>query len=432
MSTSDMSTAPCNGDSTSMTSRRILFIIRSYRPDQVGGGAKSVQTLAEGLVERGHDVHILRLAPRGEEAATLRAGMEAGVTGPGKPTLHVLPIRNIYWPYDKRRRSPAMKAVWHTLDLWNFRAARDVRQMLDIIRPDVVNTSIIDGFSTAILREAKRSGARLIHTMRDYYLICSRSGMYRAGENCTSLCSGCKVVAGVNRRQTRNVDMFLSNSAFVAETHRRHGAFGDDKPCAVQWNVNDRPLVPEARALADGAPMVFGYIGRLAPTKGVEKLIEAVRQLPQGGRPWSLVIAGDGEPGYVEGLKAQAAGDPRVKFLGWQAAEDFYGAVDVVVCPSVYNEPLPRVIYEAYGFALPVVASRVGGNPEVVTPGETGELYEGEDAAELAEKIQHFRTLPAETYAHYSAGALDMGGVFTSGAVIDRYESHLEKLFDAA
>ncbi|RSV35872.1 glycosyltransferase [Sphingomonas sp. ABOLD] len=412
-----------------MASRRILFIIRSYRPDQVGGGAKSVQTLAEGLANRGHDVHVLRLCPTGEEAATLRAAADAGITGPGKPTLHVLPIRNIYWPHDKKPHSGAAKALWHLLDLYNPWAVRDLRRLLKDLRPEVINTSIIDGFSTAILRTAKRSGARLIHTMRDYYLICSRSGMYRAGKNCETLCASCQVVRTINRHQVQHVDLFLSNSEFVAKTHRRHGAFGREKPCAVQWNVNDQPLASAHRTLDDTAPIRFGYIGRLAPTKGVETLIEAAGKLPQEGRDWSLVIAGDGAPDYVAQLRALAKDHPCIHFIGWQPATQFYDMVDLVICPSVYNEPLPRVIYEAYGLAVPVVASKVGGNPEVVTPGVCGELYDGDSAAGLAEKLGLFRQIASEDYARYSSGALAMGAMFTPDRVVDSYEAHLQTLF---
>ncbi|WP_084582922.1 glycosyltransferase family 4 protein [Sphingomonas azotifigens] len=412
-----------------MAPKRILFIIRSYVPDQVGGGAKSVQALAEGLAARGHDVHVLRLCPPGEEATTLAAAAGAGITGAGKPMLHVLPIRNIYGPYDNGHHTRAAKAVWHLIDLYNPWAARDLRRLLAMLRPDVVNTSIIDGFSTTILREAKRSGARLIHTMRDYYLICSRSGMYRAGKNCETLCASCKVVRSINRRQVQHVDLFLSNSSFVAETHRNHGVFGREKPCAVQWNVNDQPLAPTHRTLDEAAPIRFGYIGRLAPTKGVETLIEAARALPQDGRAWSLAIAGDGAPDYVAQLRALANGHPCIHFVGWQAAPKFYGMVDLVICPSVYNEPLPRVIYEAYGVAVPVVASRVGGNPEVVTPGVCGELYDGDSASDLAEKIGLFRQISSEGYARYSAGALAMGATFAPDKVVDSYESHLQSLF---
>lgn len=416
-----------------MTPLRILFIIRSYRPDPgVGGGAKSVQTLAEGLQARGHDVHVLRLAPKGREASVLAEAQAAGIVGPGKPQLHVVPIRNVYWPWDNQPHGQAAKTLWHAIDRFNPWAARDVRRVLRALRPDVVNTSIIDGFSTAILREAKRTGSRLIHTMRDYYLICSRSGMYRSGRNCERLCGECKLVRDINRHQTKFVDLFLSNSDFVARTHRNFSAFAPEKPCAVQLNVNDRPLVAAPRELDQTRPLVFGYIGRLAPTKGVEKLIEAARALGDKGRDWSVVIAGDGASAYVDSLKALAADIPQVRFLGWRSADDFYSAVDLVICPSVYNEPLPRVIYEAYGFALPVIASRVGGNPEVIREGETGELYDGEDPAELAANMQRFRDMSNARYTTYSAGALALGAMFTPDAVIDAYEGYLGRVLDAA
>lgn len=406
-----------------MSSKRILFVIRSYPPDGIGGAMRSTQALAEGLVARGHDVHILRLAPK-EAIGELQAkALAAGVTGEGKPKLHILPIRNLYWPYGKARHSNLAKAMWHALDLHNPFAARDVRQFLADLRPDVVNTSVIDGFSPSILREIRRSGARLIHTMRDYYLICARSGMFRDGHSCKTLCGSCKLVRNVNRLHTGHVDLFLSNSAYVARQHREQGVFPAQTPCAVQWNINDLPLATETHLPASDK-IVFGFIGRLAPTKGVEKLIEAARLLGAGGREWELRIAGGGEDAYVEGLKVQARDMRNVRFLGWSDPTAFNRQVDVVICPSVYPEPLPRVIYEAYGFARPVIASDVGGNPEVVDAGRTGFLYPAQDPRALAERMQAFREMPEDAFRALSSGAREFGQQFTAEAVFDAFEAH--------
>ncbi|MGE2836583.1 glycosyltransferase family 4 protein [Mycobacterium sp. SMC-4] len=411
-----------------MIPKRILFVIRSYSPDQVGGGAKSVQTLAEGLAARGHDVHVLRLAPRGEESDYLKRAEEAGVAGPGKPQLHIAPLRNIHWPFGKEEHTKASKLLWHAIDMHNPWAALDVRRLLREIKPDIVNTSIIDGFSPSIWREIQRSGAKLIHTMRDYYLICARSSMYRNGRNCDSLCGSCKVIRTINRRRLRQADLLLANSGFVADTHKRFAGLPADLRTAVQWNVNERPIVTDIRSLWSES-IVFGYIGRLAPTKGVDILLDAVTQMPADGRNWSLLIAGDGPSAYVEKLKASAEALPNVKFLGWTAPEEFYAQIDVLVCPSVYNEPLPRVIYEAYGFAIPVIASRVGGHPEIVTDGDSGRLYKGDDSRCLAECMQTFRNMPHHGYQEYSAGALLHGQKFTPAAVLDSFEDHMAALF---
>lgn len=407
--------------------RRFLFVSRPYAPGKVAGAAKSVQALAEGLQRRGHDVHVVRLTPRGEEAAFAAQARAEGFDAPDRPKIHFLPIRNIYWPYDLVPRGVAAKTVWHLIDLHNLRAQADFRRLLRQIRPDVVNTSVIDGFSPAIFATAKSTGARLVHTMRDYYLICKRAGMFRKGRNCEGLCGSCKAAAAVNRLNLRHVDLFLANSDFVAQTHRDHGAIRPDQPCHVQWNANDQPRRSAGRGL--GETLVFGYIGRIAPYKGLDRLLEAVASPIAAARPWELHVAGSGEEGFLNGLKEKYGHLPNVKFLGWSAPQDFYEKIDVLVCPSTYNEPLPRVIYEGYAHGLPVIASAVGGNPEVVAEGETGLLYPAEDAAALARAMEGFLAMAPEDYAARSRAALAFSARFTPDAVIDAYERRIEELF---
>ena len=405
--------------------RRFLFVIRTYYPGQMGGAAKSVRTLAEELLRRGHDVHIARLVPKGRKAEFEQAARDAGMTGPGKPTLHFLPIRNIYWPYDLAPRSAFAKAVWHVIDLYNFRARSDFARLMAEIKPDVVNTNIIDGFSPSIFGAVKSSGARLIHTMRDYYLICQRSGMFRDGKNCEGLCASCKVAAVVNRASMRHVDLFLSNSEYVAKVHADNGAFRPNQPCLVQWNANDQPSAPQGRTI--GEKVVFGYIGRVAPSKGIDKALEAAAMVASG-RPWELRVAGSGDEAYTRTLHEKYGATPNVNFIGWSTPVDFYGNIDVLICPSTYNEPLPRVIYEGYAYGLPVIASDIGGNPEVVRNGETGFLYPPDDIRVLAARMKAFLEMSPDEYASFSRAALAFSDQFTPTSVVDTYERRIEEL----
>ncbi|NIJ08070.1 glycosyltransferase involved in cell wall biosynthesis [Sphingomonas vulcanisoli] len=409
--------------------RRILFAIRTYPPDQVGGAARSTQNLAEALQARGHDVHIVRLAPKGQQAALRQAAEQAGLIAPGKPQIHFLPIRNIYWPHDLAKRGPLRKSIWHLLDLHNLRARRDFARLLRTIKPDIVNTSVIDGFSSAIFGAAKASGAKLIHTMRDYYLICTRSGMFKDGHNCTRLCASCRLSATARRRDAGDVDLFLANSGYVADTHVQYGAIGPNQPVQVQLNINERPLVPEPRTLRD--EIVFGFIGRISPTKGIDKLLEATILLAPEGRPWRLDIAGAGEEGLTRALTERYGGDARIHFRGWMKPEDLYGAIDVLICPSTYNEPLPRVIYEGYGFALPAIAADTGGIPEVLEDGVTGLIYPAQDTTALARALDRFRTMPADEYRRFSAAALARGAHYQTDAVVDSFEARVEALLAA-
>jgi glycosyltransferase involved in cell wall biosynthesis len=139
--------------------------------------------------------------------------------------------------------------------------------------------------------------------------------------------------------------------------------------------------------LEAGTPLA-GIVARLVPIKAHEVLLDAARRL--GGRPVPprVVIAGDGERRAE--LEAMAATDGlrgRVHFLGWRAdLPRIYADLDVVVLCS-RNEGSPVALIEAMAAGRPVVATRVGGVPDVVIDGESGLLVPEDDAPALAQAI---------------------------------------------
>lgn len=401
----------------------ILFVIRAYPPDVAGGGARSVSELAQTLARRGHHIHVARLAPRQKVIEyKIEAEQEAKRTG---VTIHVLPLRNIYWPFDWQKRKAWMRMVWHLLDINNFWAARDIEKLVKAIKPDIVNTSIITGFSTSIFKAAKKSGAKLVHTMRDYYLMCGQSAMYRDGHNCATICDQCKPFAEARRHAATEVDLFLSNSQFVAERHRALGAIPKEKPYFTQWNINPAPQ--EFGKASRTAGITFGYIGRLDPAKGVDGLLEAADRL-KNQNDWELLIAGDGDEKWVKAIKTKYSSNPRIKFLGWQKSDDFYRRINWLICPSTYHEPLPRVIYEGFAFKLPVIAASTGGIPEIVTREVEGFLYEGGDVDTLADAMSEALEMSEERYDQLSTNAYRRSLQFLPSSVADTYESRVREL----
>jgi glycosyltransferase involved in cell wall biosynthesis len=311
---------------------------------------------------------------------------------------------------------------WHAVDIHNPLARRRLRRLVEELRPDVVNTSVVSGFSTAIFRACKASGATLVHTMRDYYLICQNSGMSRNGRDCTTFCARCRVVARLRRRDARNVDLFLANSEMVAALHARGGVFPDDRPVRVQWNINTLPIRPEPRRRR--TPLRLGYIGVLAQHKGLDVLAAAHRALADRHDRYTLALAGEGQNDYVARLRATLRG-PNVTFLGWRDPLAFYRDVDVLVCPSTFPEPLPRVVYEAYSQGLPVIAAASGGIPEVVDDGVQGLLYPPQEVGELATRIRQVLDMPEARYRELSAGALEAAQRFSPDAVLDAFEANI-------
>lgn len=134
---------------------------------------------------------------------------------------------------------------------------------------------------------------------------------------------------------------------------------------------------------------VIGYVGNIRPVKGSDVLIEAMDHLVKqiGNHDAELWIVGSGEIEAQVRARTKALGlDSRVRFLGRQphdAIPRWMSAVDVFCLPS-RNEGCPNVILEALASGKPVVASRVGGIPELLTDGENGYLVPAEDPAALA------------------------------------------------
>jgi glycosyltransferase involved in cell wall biosynthesis len=136
-----------------------------------------------------------------------------------------------------------------------------------------------------------------------------------------------------------------------------------------------------------GVPLV-GIVGRLVPIKNHDLFLKAaalvVRNLPDA----QFVIVGDGERRAALTTQAQALGlADRVRFAGWITdLVPVYQALDVAVCSSI-NEGLPVNLIEAMAAGVPIVATRVGGVPDLLEEGRLGAVVAPDDAAGLAAQI---------------------------------------------
>lgn len=145
----------------------------------------------------------------------------------------------------------------------------------------------------------------------------------------------------------------------------------------------------DGRLQRHGDEVLIVTLGRLVALKGLDVLLESLRLLPPEPR-WRLVIAGDGEErGPLEALAAKLGLLDRVQFLGNVAAAEVPSLLrecDLMVQPS-RREGLGLSAAEGSAAGLPVVASAVGGLPEVVADGETGLLVPPDDPPALAEGL---------------------------------------------
>ena len=171
----------------------------------------------------------------------------------------------------------------------------------------------------------------------------------------------------------------------------------DPERIAVIPNGVDLEEFPAARPpRTSGGPYVILYVGRLYPEqKGISTLMQAFGELPRTSATELRLVGEDwGGLAVVERATRDRALAGSVHALGVVPRAALVGEMlraDVLVLPSTF-EPFGIVLLEAMAAGLPVIASRVGGIPEIVSDGETGILVRPGDPAELRDAIERLRS----------------------------------------
>jgi spore coat protein SA len=193
--------------------------------------------------------------------------------------------------------------------------------------------------------------------------------------------------------------------------------------------------LPKAAARNQDAPVIL-FVGRLDPSKGVHVLVEAMRILLASNVRATCKIVGSSHAGgssskataYVKSLHESPP--PNVQFLGFRAATDIaqeYRAADIVCCPSIWQEPFGNVNIEAMACGVPVVATRVGGIPEIAADGGVF-LVEPDSAAELANALRRL-LLDEELRARIGAeGLKSFRRRFTWDAIVRQHKELVDSL----
>jgi glycosyltransferase involved in cell wall biosynthesis len=412
---------------------RIVQAVGWYFPDRLGGTEVYVAALAERLQRLGHHVEIAAPDPGG---ATTRHYEHDGVP------VHRYPIRVPLTRDEAQGRAAVPGAKWF-------------HEWLRATRPDVVHFhTLVPGLELAEVKAAKAAGARVIATTHSSSLgyICTRGTMMRWGEAlCDGLaeprkCAACDLqkrglpkwaaratavvpvrpseIAGrlpgkigtalgmtssiaFNRYRQRelldNVDRFVLLTEWAADAVVRNGAPLDKVALNRLGISHGFAPKPGPRSHPTRSPVVFGYLGRFDPIKGVDDLARAVGSLPPT-HAFRLDLRGphdtaDGRD-VLRRLEERLSGDQRVSFgspLPIAQVPAHLAGLDVLCCPSVCLEGGPTVAIEAHAVGTPVLGTRIGGLAELMTDGLNGRLVAPGDWRALAAAIAEIAADPRGT-----------------------------------
>ena len=371
-------------------------------PPRAGGAGWSTRALALGLRAAGHDVSVV-------------------TTSPGPEDMDGLRVRRLAVPGRKRLAVP-----------------RAFRSALRDVETDVVHAQ---HSLSALGALALPSPGRVAVTVRDHWPVCFWSTRVSAG----ALCPACglrpmtRCVEGRLRAPAplswAAIPYMAGDLALKRAALRRAGAnLAVSEAIAGELRVAGIPrveVVPnvvdaaEAAAVAAAAPSFalperfLLFVGKLEENKGARLLVPAVAAARTG---LPLVVLGEGTLAHALKFEATAAG-VALHMRGWAERDDVLralGRATALVFPSLWPEPLSRVLLESLALGTPVAAMDTGGTREILGSGEAGLLVS--DTAGLTDAVARLAGDPA-LRARVSEAARARAGAFSPAALVPRYEA---------
>ena len=396
---------------------RVLLLSQFY-PPIVGGEERHVRNLAAALAHRGHEVGVATLWYPGAKSFELDGEVRVyRVRG----TLQRL---SGLFAESERRHAPPFPDPELAAALGRV-AAKE--------KPDVVHAH--NWLLASFLPLKPWCGARLVVTLHDYSLVCAKKNFMHDGEVCAgpglSRCLSCaaahygRVKGAVTTLGNftsralahRAVDRFIAVSRAVA----RHTGLAE---AGVAFEVIPNFVPDDVARPSSTVDPVIGelprepyilFVGDLMHLKGVDVLLDAYSTLE---RAPPLVLIGRRCPDTPAELP------PNVRlFSTWPHAAIMHAWRNCLfgVLPSVGPEACATVVMEAMASGKPVIASDIGGMPDLVDSGETGLLVPPGDAPALADALRRLLSKP-ELIAEMSAAALARVDRLKAGSVVGQIE----------
>lgn len=370
-----------------------ILMINDNDPDAVVGGSEHyVADLSRALHADGHEVHWFVLAPEVPSSAEDLATTQAAPRSDSARDIDAGWRKRVFRPGRANRWLSILRRVAFYPDLY-----RELADCLTELRPDVVHLHNNYRYPFAVL--AAMHGCRVVQTVHDYCAIyptayCSRKRSCAGRSVFVALRHGCMtwrllateagLLYGRRFLDRRFVDAFIAPSRNLAMHLERMGH-------ANVFHVPNLRSLPRAEPTRVPDRQVVLYVGGLIEHKGVATLLAAFARLAGEAPQAALWLVGDGPD--ANDLRASTAehGPCQVRFLGQRSPDELaeiYPQARAVVLPSLWLENAPLVAIEASAYGRAIIASRVGGLPELVEDGRTGLLFDRGDTAGLAERLR--------------------------------------------
>ena len=363
-----------------------ICLVSNLFPPLVHGGAEIyVGRLASALAQE-HQVVVITTEP-GFQGAPRREVSPDGVITYRLAPLNLAHLTTL--PHQL-----LAQAAYRAIDLYHPQVATLTREIMVRERPDVLHLHNWVGISLAAVLSSVDAGrfdrVPVAMTLHDYGLCCVYADLrHPDGRGCSPRLP-CRVMSAVNRPLSDSVGLVISPSQYVLDAHRRRGFFRKTVSQVLPYGIPPAPA--PAPRLDSKATFDVLFLGRIQGHKGTDLLVRAFRGLRDPSLRLHLAGAGP----LVDQCRALAGDDARITFHGFvsgAARQALLDQADCLVLPSRWPDNYPVSIEEAFQAGPVVVASRIGGIPEMVHDGVNGLLVEP-GVEPIGEAIERLRNAP--------------------------------------
>ena len=358
---------------------RVLIINKFLYPN--GGSETYIFKIGEWLEKNGHEVQYFGMEHAGRCVGNRVNAYTSDMDFHGGSILSKLtyPIKTIY----------------------SSEARKQIRKVLDDFKPDVCHINNFNyQLTPSIILEIKKwnKNCRIIFTAHDYQLVCPNHMCNNPNthENCEKClgghfinCTKGKCIHGSTAKSAigtmeamlwnangvyRNFDKIICCSEFLKKKM-------DTNPVFAERTIALHNFVEKVENKDVEKKDYVLYFGRFSEEKGIGTLIEAAKELPEV----QFIFAGTGP------LESEINGVANIKNVGFQkgeALEKLIREAKFSVYPSEWYENCPFSVMESQMYGTPVLGADIGGIPELIEVGKTGELFESGNKEELKKKIK--------------------------------------------
>ncbi len=368
----------------------ICFITYRFPPDVTGGGEISNYILIKNLANLNHKIVVITRKLDNLKPLKQEDGIEVQRIIPAPFPATGYPLE----PY----------SLLLAKTLISYLKARNV-ELIHVLDFRTTPGAII---AAKILRKP------ILVTMRNYWPICPRLTMFIPDQGECTECAPSSAIKCLGSWKTgfhhyifmilRRSFLKKANKIICVSKHVRNILFKtlkiDKSKLVTLYNIPEyhaseitsksQTTLRQEYGLSE-EDFIVGYVGRITFEKGVEYLIKAFVDIVKITDQIKLVIAGDGnKKSALQELIKELKFNKYVIFTGFVAHDEipsFYELCDTIVLPSIWDEPLSRVLLETFHFGKPVIATKTGGTPEIIIDGENGLLVDPKNTEQLTDKI---------------------------------------------